>query len=313
MCAISYSILIPVYNSTDSLNELCDRLINVFETQVRDTFEVVFVNDGSPNPESWNTLKNLVNRHNNIIAINLLKNAGKGAAVLCGLHHVRGKHIVIMDDDLQHLPEDIPLLLQAKEHDIVLGSFKKKKHSLFKRVTSHMKGYFDQILLHKPKGIQSSPFQLVKREVIEGIKKMNVSQPFILGLLFSVSLDVVNVPVSHAPRKHGKSQYTLRKLFAQFSNLLFNYSALPLKFVSCLGVTFFMVSLALSGYLLYKKFHIGVEVPGWTSLVVIQLLTSGLILLSLGIMGEYFARLIKISEKRPAYTIREIINGNKIL
>ncbi len=308
---IEYSIVIPVYNSSDSLFELVDRIKHVFQKEIKQTYEIIFINDASPNKKSWPSLKKIAESNNNISIINLMRNFGRSSAVLCGFSNVKGNYVIIMDDDLQHFPEDIPKLIAKKEHDIVIAEFKNKKHSLFKRVTSRIKGWFDYKLIGKPKHIKNSAFLLVNSKIINAINQLNVSNPFISALLFFVSKDIVNVQCNHGNRIHGETGYTLKKLLHQFSNLIINNSSFLLKLVAYIGVTFSSFSFLLILYYTFRYFYFGINVSGWFTLVSITLLIGGLILLSIGIIGEYLIRIISGIEKKPAFIVREKISNLK--
>ncbi len=302
---ITYSVIIPVYNSSSSLYELEERLNKVFAEKIRATYEVILIDDASPEKESWKAIHEISSRNREFYGIQLSRNFGKPGAVLCGFKYARGSYIILMDDDLQHLPEDIPLLIEQQSHDVVIGRFRHKQHGLFKRLTSAMKNWMDYKLLGKPKHIQNTAFKMVKKQVIDSILQFNVTYPYISALLFYATQDIVNVDVTHEKRKYGKTGYNLKRLLKQFSNFVFNNSSVLLRMVAVVGFLFFLTSFVLIVYFVIKKVFIGIGVPGWTSTIIILLLTSGLVMLSLGILGEYFIRIINGIEKRPAFIVRE--------
>jgi len=297
------SIVIPVYDSP-VLEELADSIEAVFRTRPEDDYEIVFVDDRSPDPGIWPTLVRLSEERERVRAIQLTRNFGQQAATLCGLREASGEAVVTLDDDFQHDPADIPKLLAHADRDIVIGQFERKRHSPFKRLTSRIKGYFDRILIGKPRGIQLSSFRLLGRTVVDGVLSIRTPHPFLPALMFHVSKDVVGVPVGHGARRGGRSGYTLRKLFRVFSNLLFNNSSLVLRLVGGVGVTFAAVSFLLAAVVVYRKIVHGIEVQGWTSLFATLLLIGGLLLVSLGVVGEYLLRIIESSENRPTYLVR---------
>ena len=298
------SILVPVYNSDDSLNELVEQLLDVFK-QRPESFEIVFVNDGSPNPKSWEVLCELQQKHPEVIrCFDLLRNFGRAAALLCGFNQVKGEYVIMMDDDLQHNPYDIPKLLEFKSFDLVIACFEEKKHGYFKRKMSDLKGWIESYLIGKPKDIKNSSFKLINHKIIDEICKMHISNPFISGLLFYFSRNIKNVPLVHGKRKYGETNFTSIKLIRQFSNLLINNSSFLLRVVSYLGICFSVFGFVLGMIYIYRYLFVGVNIRGWITLVLLNLITSGLILFSIGVFGEYFIRLLKLSEKRPSYAIR---------
>lgn len=300
-----YSVIIPVYNSTESLKELTVRLKKVFE-EMQVCYEIIFVDDCSPNTETWPALEALRQKHAEVKTIQLMRNFGKPGAVFCGFSYAKGRHVIMMDDDLQHLPEEVPLLAEKQQHDIVIGAFPQKKHSGFKRITSNMKNWLDYKLINKPKHIRNSAFKLMKQEVVQAITQFNITYPYISALLFFASHDIVNVELTHGQRKYGKTGYTLKKMLKQFSNFIFNNSSVLLKGVATIGILFSAISFVMIIFYLYRSLFVGINVPGWTSTIIILLFIGGLILFTLGVLGEYFIRLINGIENRPAYLIRHL-------
>lgn len=304
---IEYSIIIPVYNSSKSLVELSERLNKVFTEQIQSSFEILFVDDASTFSDTWPIIEKLVNQYSFVNGILLTRNVGKQAALVCGFDNVEGDFIITMDDDLQHRPEDIPLMIKARNHDVVVGKFSKKNHSLFKRAGSSIKGYFDYKLIGKPKSISLGPFKLFKKIIVDSMLMVKTPYPFIPAMIFMVTTDVVNVNVSHDIRPYGKSNFTFRKMIKLLSHLLINNSSILLKMISYIGIAMFAFSLLFTIFILYKKITGGIGVPGWTTITVIVTLTSGLILFSSGIIGEYLLRIIRNVEKTQAYFIRQKI------
>ncbi len=302
------SIVIPVYDSP-VLEELADSIEAVFRARPEDDYEIIFVDDRSPDPRIWPTLVRLAGERERVMAVQLTRNFGQQAATLCGLREAHGEVVVTLDDDLQHDPRDIPKLLAHADRDIVIGQFERKQHSPFKRLTSRIKGYFDRILIGKPRGIQLSSFRLLGRTVVDGVLSIRTPHPFLPALMFHVSKDVIGVPVSHVARREGRSGYTLRKLFRVFSNLLFNNSSFLLRLVGAVGISFAGLSFLLAGVVIYRKVVHSVNVQGWTSLFATLLLIGGLLLVSLGVVGEYLLRIIESSENRPTYLVRRRLGG----
>lgn len=306
---ISYSIVIPVYNSTQSLRELAGRIDKVFRTVIKDSYEIVFVDDASPNKETWKILEMLSGEYENIRCIQLMRNFGKQGAMMCAFMEVKGKFVITMDDDLQHLPEDFPLLIAMKEHDVVMGNFENKKHSFFKKMLSSINSWFEEKLIDKPKNIRNTPFKLINAEVIKLICNIRTSHPYIPALLFFATRDVVMVNVNHMERTYESSGFTWKKMYRTFSNMLFNNSSLLLQLIAFAGIGISIFSFAFGCFFLYKKIFIGIGVPGWASLMIMLLFIGGLILFSIGVVGEYLIRIINGIESKPAYFVRKKIGG----
>ena len=309
MPGIHFSVIIPVYNSNRSLPELAKRLHAVFAQKMAETYEIIFVDDCSPRPETWKTLQALAEADPNVRTFRLAKNFGQGCALLCGMNKARGKWIVTMDDDLQHRPEDIPLLAAHRTHDVVLARFPEKQCGQFKKLTSNLKGRLDARLLGKPRHITSSPFRLMKRHVVDSILQIRTPRPFIIAMILSVTADVVNADATHETRKYGRSNYTLRNSFSMISNMLFNNSSFMLRSMSVFGFTMASLSILYGIYLVLRRIVQNHVPAGWTSLMVVVLISSGIVIFCLGILGEYIARLIESAESRPTWVIRESIDN----
>ena len=304
--SIDYSVVIPVYNSTDSLFELVNKICLVFNTSIKATYEILLIDDCSTNMDTWKTMKSIADTNEQVTIIQLTRNFGKTGAVLCGFSNASGNYIFTMDDDLQHLPEEMPKFIEKQEHDVVMGIFKYKKHPLSKRITSAMKGWLERIILEKPSGIQMGPYRLHKASVVKSMIKIKTPYPFMPALLFNSTNDLVTVELTHGERKFGKSGYSFWKRFKTFSNLLINNSNLLLRLVAITGVLVACLSFILGGYYLFKYLIIGVSVPGWTTIVLFTLVLNGLVLFSLGVIGEYLIRIVRGVERRPSFLVRQM-------
>lgn len=299
-----YSIIIPVYNSVGTLDALASRIGQVLAESIGASYEILMVDDASPNPETWPTLVDLAKRDPHVRALQLTRNFGRHPAVICGLTHARGEYVVTMDDDLQHRPEDLPLLIAQQHHDIVFANFSRKNHGYLRRMASSIKGWFDVVLIGKPPGVYVSAFLLTNERIKSTMLQIATPFPFIPALLFFVSRDAVGVQTVHAPRMEGKSGYTLRKLLSQFFNLLIGNSSFLLRMISLIGSTVSLLSFLFAVVIVVRKVFVGIDVPGWATLVVATSVLQGLVLLGIGVMGEYLLRLLVSSEHRPCYVLR---------
>jgi glycosyltransferase involved in cell wall biosynthesis len=307
MRTLDYSIIVPVYKSKESLKVLTEKVHELFRSVLqKKSYELIFVNDSPFDKDTCEVLEDLHKQYSFIKVIELTKNFGQQSAVLCGISNSLGAYIITIDDDMQHDPSDIPKLIKEQSHDIVIGKFKSKKHNTFKRVTSSIKGYFDHIILGKPKHIKLTSFRLFNRIIADSMLKIGTSYPFIPALLFSVSKDIVNVEVPHYKREEGQSNYTLGKMIQLFANLLINNSSLLLKWIGYLGLFLAFISLVYAGVIIYQKIFLGIALQGWTSIMVLILFFGGTIMFTLGVIGEYLIRIIHTSENRPHYFIRNI-------
>lgn len=301
------SIVIPVYKSSRTLIELSERIDEVFMGLEDTDYELLYVNDSPFWEESNKSLELLARENPRVTAIQLTRNFGQQPATLCGIDHASGDYILTMDDDLQHAPEDIPKLLSEASHDAVIARFLVRKHSAFKRVTSKLKGYFDEIILGKPRSITLTAFRLIKAPIAKYMLKRNTPYPFIPALLFEITDDVVNVQVDHHPRVDGASHYTLGKMVKLFSNLIVNNSSLLLRSVGYAGFVIAFIAFIYALIIAFRSLFLGYAVAGWPSTFSAILFFGGMTLLTLGIVGEYLVRIIATTEQRPTYYVREIL------
>jgi Glycosyl transferase family 2 len=199
-----FSIVIPVFNATTTLDQLVQRIAAVFAELPQFDHEIIFVDDASNRPETWPTLKRIALEHGQVRAVQLMRNFGQTSATFCGMKLARGHYIITLDDDLQHAPEDIPLLIAEREHDVVFAQFRELRHSMPKRVLSAMKNLILSFLIDKPKGLQLTSFRLFRRELARAMLSVVISpQATLPPLLFFMTRDVATVQVQHNPRLEG--------------------------------------------------------------------------------------------------------------
>lgn len=304
-----YSVIVPVYNTTATLPELARRVEAVFAGIPGGSCELIFVDDGSPHPETWPTLERLARERPGVSAIRLTRNFGQSAALLCGLAAARGEAILLMDDDLQHPPEEIPSLIAAGDHDVVIARFRRRRHGPLQRLTSAVKNLCDRLLLQKPAHLRHSSFLLMQRPIAEGILSVRTSYPLLSPLIYHITRDVVNVEVDHEPRRDGRSGYTFSRRLRLFSNLIVNNSALVLTSLGWVGIGVACAAIGLALFYLGRKLLFGIGMTGWTSLMVVLLGLGGLVLFGVGVIGTYLLRIIHTSETRPSYVVRCRVGG----
>lgn len=302
-----YSVVVPVYNSEHTLNELYERVKAVFDETLHEKFELILVDDGSKD-HSYDIMEQLHDRDPRVKIIQQAKNFGQHPALLCGFHYVQGDFVITMDDDLQHPPEEIPKLIKVMNErddvDVIIAKYEGRKHNLIRRMGTWVSVYATSKMLKKPRDLEITSFRLIRRFIVDAIIQMNVRLPQIGNLLVQTSNRIINVPVKHDARKYGKSGYTFRRLAKDLFYDITTNSAFPLILVRNIGVISFVSSLCLALYFLIRYFLYGWTVEGWTSLMLIMLAFFGLILLSIGIIGEYLMHILDETKKMPNYVTR---------
>ena len=304
---IEYSLVIPVFNSEKSLTELYNRLTDVLQKITLD-YEIILVDDDSGD-NSWQVLKNLREKDKRVKIIQNIRNYGQHFTLLCGFRHSKGEYIITMDDDLQHPPEEITKLINEIKkddyYDIVVGYPIKKRQNFIKKFLSNMANRLNSYFFDKPKDLRMSPFRIIKRNIID-ITITQDSPNFVLGsTLIKITRRIKNIEVKHDKRKYGKSQYSVKKIIRMSFDNIFMNSTLPLRLLSIFGILIAFFSFGYGFYILLSWIFVGTPIMGWTSLILSILFFSGVILLSMGIIGEYLIRIIKSISQNPHYFIRE--------
>jgi undecaprenyl-phosphate 4-deoxy-4-formamido-L-arabinose transferase len=296
-------VVIPVYNSEAILPELVPKLLAVL-ADVGRRFEVVLVNDGSGD-QSWHVIEALVLQHGVVRGINLMRNYGQHNALLCGIRAVRYDVIVTMDDDMQHPPEEIPKLLTklAEGYDVVYGTPVQEQHGIWRNLASRATKLALQSAMGTATARQVSAFRAFRTEVRRAFANYNSPYVVIDVLLTWGTTLFAAVPVRHAPRRHGVSGYTFRKLVGYALSLLTGFSVRPLRLTSLMGCCFACFGGVLLCYVV-GRFLLQGSVPGFPFLASAIALFSGVQLLALGIIGEYLARLHFRSMGRPYSVVR---------
>lgn len=308
MSAIFVSVVVPVYNSFQSLPELYAGIHTTMD-ELGIGFEVLFVDDHSTDA-SWETLLAIQKQAPTIVkAIKLARNFGQHNATLCGLSLAKGDCIITIDDDLQTPPSELKKLLlyfNTNPCDVIYGiSPKKKGHSLIRKSGSKALKQVSKSFRGTPG--EGSSFRLISRDIAHKLLNHQFHFVFIDELLLWYTNQIEFVEVAHVARKYSQSGYSARKLFSLLTNLVIFYTDAPLKVMIYGGfIASFMSFIMGIIYIIKKMFY---NVPlGYTSLIVAILFSTSIILLSLGILGEYISRLYKVQNRKPPFSIHKIID-----
>lgn len=305
--ASGISVVIPVYNSAEILPTLVGRL-GVVLGQLVESYEVILVNDGSRDT-SWRTIKQLAQQHPWIVGIDFMRNYGQHNALLSGIRAARYPILVTMDDDLQHPPEEIPLLLDnLKENvDVVYGTPRNEQHGLWRDLASRVTKYALQSAMSAETARNVSAFRVMRTQIRDAFADFRGSAAAIDVLLTWGTTRFTAVPVRHEPRTSGKSNYTFRKLVTHALNMVTGFSTVPLHLATLIGFLFVLFGIGVLVYVIGRFVIQGGSVPGFPFLASIIVIFAGAQLFALGIFGEYLARMHFRLLDRPMYTIREQI------
>ena len=302
------SIVIPCYNSEATIRKVVEMVMTEFSRWDSYTCEFVLVNDNSRD-NTFEEIRSLCKDYSNVKGINLMRNFGQHNALMAALHYAKGDLILGMDDDLQTHPSQIEKLLKKMEegYDLVYGVYEKRKNSFLKNCTSYLNEVSSRILLGRPKEIQSSNFWIITQTIAKEVRKYQSYNPYIDGIFYRTTHNIGNVTVEHHKREVGSSNYTFRKLVRLWL-AYWNYSVIPLRISSVIGAISAFVGFIATIITIIRKLLNPGMMMGWSSLICTMLIFFGLILLVLGIIGEYLGKIILTINNTPQYIVRETIN-----
>jgi polyisoprenyl-phosphate glycosyltransferase len=300
-----YSIVIPVYKSEQIVATTVEATLKTMRFHDLRT-EIVLVNDASTD-SSWEVIKKLAELHPEVKSIDFLHNYGQHTAVYCGIKESSGDFIITMDDDLQNPPSEIPKLIEKinEGYDLVFAEFNQKMHGRMRKMGTKVIWYLNAEIFGKPRDLKLTNFRIFTRETANRMLQYRTNYPYIPGLLLMHAAKMANVVTEHHPRTIGSSNYSIWKIMKLVARLLFNYSSYPLKIVSTIGIFISVLSFTSGLFFMLKSLLKGVEVQGWTTIVVLLSFLCGFILILLGIIGEYLARLMNQMASSNPYLIRE--------
>lgn len=302
------SVVIPVYNEAGNLYNLYDRLTTELD-KLDKPYEIIFTNDGSKD-NSFKILKEFhEKRPNQIVVIDFNGNFGQHMAVMAGFSKVRGEVAVTLDADLQNPPEEIPKLLAAFEagHDYVEGVRQNRQDTLFRRYASKLNNKIRFMLTGIKMSDQGSMLRAYSRRIVDLMVQSNEASAFIPALAYSFSINPGEVPVAHSAREVGSSKYNLFKLLRLNFDLMTGFSLLPLQLFTMAGMGVSILSGLLVVVLIIRRLLIGPEAEGLFTLFAIMYFLIGIVLMGLGIVGEYIGRIYQDVRPRPLYVIREVL------
>ena len=298
------SLIVPVYNEQDVIEIFLDKTSKVLG-QAGLEYEYVFINDGSTD----NTLARLIELsagNPRIRVINLSRNFGKEAGMTAGIDHVRGNVLIPIDVDLQDPPELIPQFIEKwrEGYDIVYGvRSSRDDDSMMKRASA---GWFYSLfnrLSAVPIPDNAGDFRLIDERATEVLRQLPERNRFMKGLFAWVGFHSIGVPYSRPARVAGKTKWNLRKLWNFALDGIFSFSTVPLRIWSYVGVVISLLSFIYATFIVVRTLVLGIDLPGYASLLTVVLFLGGIQLISLGIIGEYIGRLLTEAKQRPVYII----------
>jgi glycosyltransferase involved in cell wall biosynthesis len=306
------SIVVPIYNEAAVLDELCRRLQAALSDVAQ--HEIVVVDDGSTDG-SWDLLCALAARDPKMRVARLSRNFGHQIAITAGLDLARGDAVVMMDGDLQHPPEVIPGLLDKwrEGYDVVYAvRADRSAEGWFKRSSASAFYSLLRRLAEIDIPAQAGDFRLLSRRAVDALAAMPERARFLRGMAAWIGYRQIAVPYQTAQRRAGKTKYPLSRMLRLAGDGITSFSAAPLRLVSALGFLFVLFCAGYLIYVLYIHFLTNRTIEGWTTVVVLILLIGGVQLLSLGLVGQYVARVFDEAKRRPLYLFENVIEGSQL-
>ena len=301
------SFVIPCYNSEKTISSVIDDIVKTVSN--KNEYEIICVDDCSKD-NLLGILRDCSNNNKNIKVISFSKNFGQHNAILCGFRHVSGDIVVCLDDDGQTDPKECYKLINALDDntDIVFAKYTNIHQNCFRVFGTYINKLMSEWLLGMPKDIITNSYFACKRFIIDEVVKYRNPYTFLSGLFFRTTSSVKNVSIKHKNRENGKSGYTITKLISLWMNGFTAFSVKPLRFASIVGLIVAFIGFVFGIYQIIMKFINSARPLGYSSLMCVILFVGGVIMMMLGLIGEYIGRIYISINNSPQYVIKEKIN-----
>lgn len=300
------SFVIPCYRSTKTLPAVIDEINTVMAELAQYTYEIILVNDCSPD-DTFETIEELASKQDNILGLSLAKNFGQHAALMAGFRETTGDIVVCLDDDGQTPACEVGKLISGIENgaDVVYARYNHKKHSWFRNFGSKINELMTRVMLGKPKDLYVSSYFAAKRFVVDEMKRYTYAFPYVIGLVLRTTKNIVNVDVNHRNREIGESGYTFSKLMSLWFNGFTAFSIKPLRIATFTGSLIAIFGFMYGIWTIIKKIFIQPDnlIIGFSALMSVMVFMSGILLLMMGLIGEYLGRIYISMNNSPQYVV----------
>ena len=301
------SFVIPCYRSSKTIGGVVNEIESTM-AQLAYEYEIILVNDSSPD-DTFAVISALAEADGHITAVDLAKNFGQHAALMCGIRHSSGDILVCLDDDGQTPADEVGKLLEKIEagYDVVYASYDHKQHSGFRNFGSRVNAWMTEIMLGKPKELSLTSYFAAKRFIADEMLRYENCFPYVMGLVMRSTKNLCNVPVNHRSREQGQSGYTLGKLLWLWMNGFTSFSIKPLRIATYFGALTAVAGVIYALIIVIRHFAVGMAPLGWSSTTALLLILGGVILLVLGLIGEYIGRIFMCVNASPQYVERIVV------
>jgi len=303
-----FSVVIPAYNEQEVINESYNRIKKVM-TEMGQTYELIFINDGSKD-QTANIIAGFCENDPSVRLINFTRNFGHMSAISAGMENAQGQAIFIIDADLQDPPEVFPEFAEKwrEGYQVIYGKrIKRKGETWFKRLTASVFYRFLRRMTSVDLPPDTGEFRLIDRKVCDAVNALPEKSRYIRGLVSWVGFKQIPVEYVREERFAGVTKYPLRKMISFAMDAITSFSYKPLKLATMLGFSISVFSFLYILYVFYQRYFTDRTIAGWASTIAAVLFTQGIVLMILGLMGEYIGRIYTELQNRPTYIIQEII------
>lgn len=304
------SFIIPCYRSEKTVGIVIDEIDNIILAREGYDYEVIAVNDKSPD-NVWDVLKNIANDNHRVKLVNLAKNRNRPGALMAGMSKVKGDYVVLMDDDGQCPMDQVWKLVEQLEegHDIAIAKYPEKKQGKFKNFGTFVNRKMTEIIMDKPHDLEFTNFAMLKRYIVEEIIKYKNPYPYMTGLMLRTTSDIVNVVMEERTRISGNTNFTFFKMLSLWINGFTAFSVKPLRMATIVGFVTSIIGFIYGAYIIYHKIMVhGSVIAGYSSIMATNLFIGGIIMIILGMIGEYLGRIYICLNNCPQYVIKETVN-----
>ena len=303
------SFVIPCYRSENTISSVAEEIRSAMEALPGFEYEMILVNDCSPD-STFSVIEGLARADHRITAVDLAKNFGQHAAIMAGLRRCSGDYVVCLDDDGQTPANEVGKLLSKLEegYDVVYASYgHHKQHSFFRNFGSWLNGKMTEVMLGKPRELSLTSYFAARRFIVDEMLRYEHCFPYVMGLVLRSTKNICNVPVNHRQRQQGESGYTFGKLIALWMNGFTSFSVKPLRLSTYAGALTAFLGFIYALVIIIKHFVDSSIPEGWSSTMALQLVLGGIILVVLGLIGEYIGRIYMCINASPQFVERQVV------
>lgn len=307
------SVVIPCYRSEKSIREVVERVKKTIEKDNRYEYEIICVNDYSPD-NTLEVLRDIAKQDKKVKVVSLSRNFGQHGALMAGFHYIKGDIVLCLDDDGETPPEQMFLLidkLENEDYDLVSARYKEDARGIVRALGSKVSMAMSHFLVGRPKEVDLNSYYVFKSYIIKEVIKYNNPYPFVHGLILRVTRNMANVDIEREARITGSSGYSFRKLLGLWMSGFTAFSEKPLRIATYLGVISSVVGFVSAIVVLVKKL-MNPDMPvGYASTLIVMLVLFGIVMLLLGLLGEYIGRMYISINNAPQFVVKEEINTDE--